>query len=66
MRITVEKVNGRKGISENLEDENEQVIVTCFNALTGVGYAPDYILKKMYDFSSQFVKKKNLKRNNYE
>jgi hypothetical protein len=62
MRITVEKVNGRKGISENLEDENEQVIVTCFNALTGVGYAPDYILKKMYDFSSQFIKKEEPKK----
>lgn len=62
MRITVEKVNGRKGISENLEDENEQVIVTCFNALTGVGYAPDYILKKMYDFSSQFIKEEPKKK----
>jgi hypothetical protein len=57
MKITVEKMNGRKGFSENLDDEDNQFVVNCFNALTSVGYAPEYILKKMYDFSSQFVKK---------
>ena len=56
MKVTIKKLNGRESSSTNLDSEDDQIIVTCFNALTGVGYAPDYILKKMYEFSSQFIK----------